>query len=172
MKKIVLLATALLLMISCTQQADTGDKDVDEVGKQNVELIKKWAEALNNEDIETLRELYSTELVSIGPQYDHEWPYDTLNSTEKMFQNTDSLKVDILIMLPKTVEEGDLAGDWVLVWADISWYNIKAEKKVQIMWHSPMRIEEGKIVYEVAYYNQWDMYKQMGAKLEWPDDED
>jgi len=58
----------------------------------------------------------------------------------------------------------------VLVWSNITWYDIKAEKKVKIMWHSPMRIEEGKIVLEVAYWNQWDLFKQLGAELKWPEE--
>jgi ketosteroid isomerase-like protein len=137
-----------------------------------VELIKKWVQAYENEDIAALREMYSTELVSIGPQYNQEWPYDTLNSTASWFEEIDSMKIEVITMLPETVKEGDLAGDWVLVWADISWYDVKAEKSVKIMWHSPMRIKEGKIVYEVAYWNQWDLFKQLGAKLEWPDDDE
>jgi len=169
MKHFSLLAIVLFFIVSCTQVADTGKKELDEVSKQNVELIKKWVQAHENEDIETLREIYSTELVSLGPQHDQEWPYDTLNSTEEWFQSVDSIKFEVINILPKTVEEGDLAGDWVLIWANLSWYDIKSEKKMKIMWHSPMQIEEGKIVLEAAYWNQWDLFKQMGAELKWPD---
>ena len=37
------------------------------------------------------------------------------------------------------------------------------------MSHTPMRIEDGKIAYMASYWNQWDLYQQLGAELKWPE---
>ncbi len=169
MKNLTIIAIALLVLAGCAQPVDTGKKELDEVSKKNVEVVKTMLTAVENEDIEALMEVYSPELVSYGPRHDQEWHWDTLNSTKKWFESVDSIKVGIIAILPHTVEEGDLAGDWVMVWANLSWYNPKAEKKVKIMWHSPYMIEDGKIVQEAAYWNEWDVFKQLGAELKWPE---
>ena len=170
MKQLFIFSVALLLLAGCTPQADT--KVVDETAKQNVELIKKMLTAYENEDIETIKEVYAPNCMSIGPRHDQvdttlSWIEDNMN----WFESSDSIKFDIIKLLPQTVDEGDLAGDWVLAWVNIYWYDIKAEKKLIAMWHTPFRIEDGKIVYEVSYWNQWDVYKQLGAELKWPEKE-
>jgi len=51
-------------------------------------------------------------------------------------ETSDSIKVNIFAIMAQTVEEGDLAGDWVFQWSDVSWYEVKAGKKITIMYHS------------------------------------
>ncbi len=173
MKYLGILTLALLFTVACTQIADTGKKELDETAEQNLELVKKMVQAYENEDIDALKEIYSPDLVSIGPSIDHEFNYDTIMaSNEYWFKQADSIKFNVITMLPETVDEGDLAGDWVLLWANVSWYNIKSGKKLIVMYHTPLQIEEGRIVYEVDYWNQWDVFKQLGAELEWPDDDE
>ena len=153
--------------------ADTGKKELSETAKSNLELVKKMVQAFENEDIDALKEIYSTDLVSYGPRYEPEYSYDTIMAfNEEWFKGADSIKFDIINMLPETVDEGDLTGDWVLLWANVSWFDLEAGKKIKIMFHAPMRIEDGKIVFEVDYWNQWDVFKQLGAEIEWPDEDE
>ena len=174
MKKFTLLAAVLFLMAGCVPQPETEATELDEVAKQNVELAKNMVQAMENEDIDALKELYAEGAVSIGPRHDM---VDTVgeeywNSSAGWFEGSDSIKLDVISILPESVDEGDLAGDWILIWANVQWYDVKAEKTLIAMWHSPLRIEDGKIVYEVSYINQWDIFKQLGATIEWPDDKD
>jgi ketosteroid isomerase-like protein len=170
MKQLFVFSIALLLLAGCTPQPDT--KAVDETAKQNVELIKNLLMAYENEDIEAVKAAYAPNCMSIGPRHDL---IDTtlawIQSNIDWFEASDSIKFDIQNLLPQSVDEGDFAGDWVLAWVNIYWYDIKTEKKLVAMWHCPFRIEEGKIVYEVSYWNQWDVFKQMGAELKWPEKE-
>jgi ketosteroid isomerase-like protein len=171
MKLFTSLAIALLFLVSCTQMA--GPEEKDEVAKQNVELVKKVLKAYEDEDIDPIKEAYAPNCMSIGPMHDQiDSTVSWIESNIEWFETCDSIKMEIIKLLPQTVEEGDLAGDWVLAWVNVYWYEIEAGKKVVAMWHSPMRIEEGKIVYEVSYVNQWDVYKQLGAELKWPEKEE
>jgi ketosteroid isomerase-like protein len=170
MNKLVLLPVVFFLFTGCTQLAEKGKKEHDETAKQNLELVKKMVQAYENEDMAALREIYSPDLQSVGPQVKYDFPYDTIMaSNEDWFKQADSIKFDVDIMLPEIVKEGDLAGNWVLLWADISWYDLKSGKKLKVMYHSPLRIENGRIVFEAAFWDEWDAFKQLGAKLEWPD---
>jgi ketosteroid isomerase-like protein len=174
MKQFTLLATAIFFLVSCTQLAGPEEaKELDEVAKQNVEVVKKLLNAFENEDIPTILELFPEGAVIHGPMHDF---YDTVDDgfsegIEKWLTNVDSLKFDVISILPQSVEEGDLAGDWALLWCYESWYVVETGKHVKIMWHAPMQIEDGKIVFMASYWNQWDMFKQQGAELKWPEKE-
>ena len=50
MKKFTILTALFVILAGCTPRADT--KEVDEVGKQNMELVKGMFQAFENEDIE------------------------------------------------------------------------------------------------------------------------
>ncbi|MFC2115114.1 nuclear transport factor 2 family protein [Bacteroidota bacterium] len=173
MKQIAFLASALIFLVSCTPQAETETKEIDEVAIQNVEIVKKLIQTYETEDLDAMKELYTPDAVFIGPKYEDA---DTMSekyweSMTKWFDAIDSMKFDVVAILPQVVEEGDLAGDWVLLWANIDWYETESGKTMHILYHSPIRLSEGKIVYEVSYWNQWDLYKQLGAELKWPEKE-
>ncbi len=168
MKKLFVITLAFLLIAGCTPQADT--KELDETAKMNVELVKKTLKAYETEDLDVIKEGYAPNCVSIGPRHDQvDSTTSWIESTSGWFEAIDSFKADIIKLLPYTIDEGDLAGDWVLAWANLEWYEVESGKTVFVMWHSPMRIEEGKIVYEVSYFNQWDVFKQLGAEMKWPE---
>ena len=170
MKKFTLLATAIVLMVGCTQKAGTGSGEMDELAKQNIELVKKMIQAYENEDVEALKEIYSVDLESRGPLHDESWPYDSIiKGNAGWFEMADSIKYDVDYIMHEVVEKEEIAGNWVLLWATISWYNIKSEKTYMVDYHSPIRVEDGKIVYEHSYWNQWDYFKQAGAELKWPE---
>ena len=168
MRTIAFIATALLLMVSCTQQADTGAAEKDELAKQNIEVVKKFLTALEEENVDAAMELLSEECINHGPILGK---YDTLSreDLQAWVNNVDSLDYGVVKIMHESIKEGDLAGDWVLLWCHNSWYSVKAEKKIELMSHTPMRIEDGKIAYMASYWNQWDLYQQLGAELKWPE---
>ncbi len=174
MKKLTLLTVVLVAICSCTQQVEPPTKEVDETGDKNMEIVKKLFAAQEAKNVDAMREIFAQDAIVEGPNYGS---IDTMNAKafagqEKWLGNLDSLNYRVIAIMPHSVEEGNLAGEWVMVWAVASWYNIEAEKKVSIYYHAPIQIKDGKIVYMASYWNQWDLYKQLGATLEWDDDED
>lgn len=174
MRKLTLLTAILIALSSCMQQAEEPKKEVDENAKMNIEVAKKFMKAMEMEDIQTYQSLLAEDAVFVGPVYGSETKTDSAHfaGQAKWFESVDSLQYNVLSMLHETVDEGDLAGDWVLIWCYPSWYAIKYEKSVKIMAHFAMRIEDSKIVYGVSYWNQLDLYKQLGAKVKWPEKEE
>jgi hypothetical protein len=120
--------------------------------------------------IEAVKGFYSDSVSILGPNF-NEWTgyEDMVTGMTAWFGGADSIKADIFAILAHTVKEGDLAGDWVFVWANISYYDLSASKSIKLMYHAAEKVKDGKIVIEGNYWNQWDAYKQMGAELKWPE---
>ena len=135
MKKLTILTAVFLILAGCTPQADT--KEIDEVGKQNMELVKTMMQAYENEDIETLREVYSPDLVSDGPTIEEGIGLEKmLELNQQMFESVDSIMIKVTGMLPHTVEaevDEDLAGDWVFFWAHMGWHHVESGKTVSMV---------------------------------------
>ena len=170
MKNLFILFCVILLFASCkpvTPPPDTTKKEKDSV---NIALVKAMFKAMENENLEAVKGFYSDSVGILGPVF-NEWigKEQMVKDMVGMFETSDSIKVNIFAIMAQTVEEGDLAGDWVFQWSDVSWYEVKAGKKITIMYHSAEKIQDGKIVLEGNYWNQWDMYKQLGAELKWPE---
>lgn len=170
MKNLFVFLCVILFLASCkpvTPPPDTAQKEKDSV---NIALIKNMFKAVENENIEAVKGFYSDSVGIVGPNF-NEWSgYDDMvKSSTSWFEESDSIKVDIFAIMAQTVKEGDLAGDWVFLWADCSWYEVKAQKKVKIMYHAAEKVQDGKIVIEGNYWNQWDAFKQLGAELKWPE---
>ena len=170
MKNLFLFFCVIFFFASCkpvTPPPDTAKKEKDSV---NIALVKDMFKAMENENLEAVKGFYSDSVGITGPIFG-EWigKEQMVKDMVNMFETSDSIKVDIFAILAETVKEGDLAGDWVLQWSDVSWYDLKAQKKIIMMYHSTEKIQDGKIIVEGNYWNQWDMFKQLGAELKWPD---
>jgi hypothetical protein len=170
MKNLFLFFCVILLFASCkpvTPPPDTAKKEKDSV---NVALVKSMFKAVEDENIEAMKGFYSDSVGILGPNF-NEWTgfEEMVKGMTGFFEEADSIKCDIFAILAETVKEGDLAGDWVLQWSNLSWYEVKAQKKITIMYHSTEKIQDGKIIVEGNYWNEWDMYKQLGAELKWPE---
>jgi hypothetical protein len=170
MKNLFLFSCVILLFASCkpvTPPPDTAQKEKDSV---NIALVRDMFKAIENENIEAVKGFYSDSVGIVGPKF-NEWigKEQMVKDMANMFESADSLKFDIFAILAETVEEGDLAGDWVLQWSNISYYDIKVGKKIMLAYHSTEKIQDGKIIVEGNYWDEWDMFKQMGAELKWPE---
>jgi ketosteroid isomerase-like protein len=170
MKNLFLFFCVILILLSCKQVTpppDTAKKEKDSV---NIALAKNLYKAIENENLEAVKGFYSDSVGIVGPNF-NEWIgfEEMVKGMSGWFEEGDSIKVNIFAIMAETVEEGDLAGDWVLLWADISYYDVKAGKKIKLMYHATEKIQDGKIIVEGNYWNQWDMYKQLGAELKWPE---
>jgi ketosteroid isomerase-like protein len=170
MKNLFVFLCVIILFASCkpvTPPPDTAQKEKDSI---NMALVKDLFKAVENENIEAVKGFYSDSVAIVGPNF-NEWTgyEDMVTGMTAWFDGADSIKANIFAILAHTVKEGDLAGDWVLVWADMSYYDLEVSKSIKLMYHTAEKVENGKVIVEGNYWNQWDAYKQMGAELKWPE---
>jgi len=170
MKNLSLLVCVILFFASCNQvkpPVDTAQKVKDSV---NIALVKNLYKAIENNNIEAVKGFYSDSVAIVGPNFNELTGYqDLVTGMTAWFEGADSIKADIFAIMAQTVKEGDLAGDWVLLWANLSFYDLKTSKNIKLMYHATEKIKDGKIIVEGNYWNEWDAYKQMGAELKWPE---
>jgi hypothetical protein len=170
MKNLFLFFCVILFFAGCkpvTPPPDTAKKVKDST---NIALVKDLFKAIENENVELMKGFYSDSVGITGPVFG-KWigKEQMVKEMTSFFEGADSIKCNIFAILAETAEEGDLAGDWVLQWSDFSWYDVKAQKKIMLMYHSTEKILDGKIIIEGNYSDEWDMYKQLGAELKWPE---
>lgn len=170
MKNLFLFFCVILFFAGCKQVTpppDTAKKEKDSV---NIALVRSMFKAMEDENLEAVKGFYSDSVSIGGPNFNELIGKEQMvKDMVSMFETSDSIRVKIFAIMAETVEEGDLAGDWVFQWSDVSWYDVKAQKRITIMYHSAEKIKDGKIIAEGNFWNQWDMYKQLGAELKWPE---
>ncbi len=170
MKNLFLFFCVILFFAGCkpiTPPPDTAKKVKDST---NIALVKNTFKAIENENLEALKGFYSDSVGVVGPAF-NSWigKEQLIKNLASWFESADSVKFDIFYILAETIEQKDLAGDWVLLWADASYYDVAAQKKIKFSYHAGEKIQDGKIVIEGNYWDEWDIYKQLGAELKWPE---
>jgi|GEM_PF-1532448 len=171
MKNLILFLCVILLFVGCKPVTPTPQDEVKKAkADSNIALVRDVFKAIESENIEAVAGFYSDSAGFVGPAF-NSWTgkEETVKGLTSWFESADSIKFDIFYIMAETVEQENLAGDWVLLWADVSFYDLNAQKKIMLMYHATEKIQDGKIVIEGNYWNEWDVYKQMGAELKWPE---
>lgn len=171
MKNLFLFFCVIFLLGGCKPVIPPAQDEAKKAkADSNIALVKDLFKAIDNENIEAMKGFYSDSVGFVGPSF-NSWTgkEQMIKSMTGWFESADSVKFDIFYIMAETVEQEDLAGDWVLLWADVSFYDLNAQKKIMLMYHATEKIQDGKIVIEANYWNEWDVYKQLGAELKWPE---
>jgi ketosteroid isomerase-like protein len=168
-----LLSFALLagLIVSCTSTPDPAVAEAEkakaaakEKADANVAVVEKYLAAFETGDFESWREICTDSFITLGPQISSQASLDEyIESMAGFNEATDSARIHTIAILPYTVEEGDLAGDWVFWWGTNSAYFVKQGKSVEIMIHTVFKMKDGKIEWEADYWDTGDLQKQLAG---------
>jgi len=171
MKNLILFFCVILLIAGCKPVTTPAPDEAKKAkADSNIALVRDLFKATESENIEAVAGFYSDSVWIGGPAF-NSWTRkeETIKGLTSWFESADSIKFDVFYIMAETIEQEDLAGDWVLLWADVSFYDLNAQKKIMLIYHAAEKIQDGKIVTEGNYWNEWDVYKQMGAELKWPE---
>lgn len=157
-RTLVLLLLAFNIILSCSTQNDTF--------KKNEELIKKYVQAVESNDKATISLLLDDNYVGLGPSASdsidkngviENWQYNMANLYE-------SIKYDKSRIISVEVPDGENKGEWVSNWAQLTIVYKTGEQAV-IWVNSIYQIAEGKIIKSYTFYNEADVYRQLGYEL-------
>lgn len=168
MKKLLFLAWIILIVPGCTQQPPPASEDDGKIkSEENIALVKKYMTAYEAEDIETMKALSDDSLLIIGPGHMDEIGYKEYYEkwVPLIFETEDSRHYDVIAMTHLSATEKGIEGDWVLCWADFSYFHLESQKTIQFPIHFAALIKNGKIRIIARYYDQLDIYTQLGFKL-------
>ncbi len=135
--------------------------------KENVEIIEKYVQAVENLDYETMSSLLDDNYLGLGPSYGdsirkteavENWKYTSENLYEGIKYNRSR---NAAIFIP----DGEEQGEWVSNWAELTINYQWTDIPVTLWANSIYKIENGKIVKSFTFYNEADAYRQLGFEF-------
>lgn len=165
MKRILIYASTVLLLMSCNASGD--DKK-----SENLALANKYMQAVETNDIAMMSSLLADNYKGYGPsdgdstdkeQAIQNWKYNIENLYE-------SVKYSGHQNIAVTIKEGEqaLPGDWVSNWALLTIKYKDGRGPVHVWVNAVYKIENGKIVMSRTFYNEADVLRQLGYQFSMP----
>jgi limonene-1,2-epoxide hydrolase len=160
MKQLIVLAFISMSLFACTSSADKKEK-------ANLAIAKKYVNAVETMNYETMDSLLADNYKGYGPSVGDStnkaealasWKYNTENLYE-------SIKYTSHTELAVTIKEGRAKGDWALNWAYLTIKYKDGRGPVNLWVNSVYLIENGKIVMSRTFYNEADVLRQLNYTL-------
>jgi ketosteroid isomerase-like protein len=130
----------------------------------NIAIVKQYVEAVENLDYTTMESLLAENYEGYGPSAG-----DTIRkaaAVENWKQNVENLYQKIEYTRSQfagvTIKEGPNAGEWVANWAELHIEYKDDQGAVTIWANSNYKVEDGKIVKSLTFYNEADVLRQLG----------
>jgi len=155
MKKAALLLAVIAILMSCSTQNNSSVKNED--------LIKSYVEAVQQRDVKTMEALLAENYKGFGPSVNDS--INKIDAIENWIYNTENLyegiKYNKSRVISVNVPDGENKGEWVSNWAELT-ITYKSGKKAEIWTNTVYQIEKNKIIKSYTFYNEADVYKQLG----------
>jgi ketosteroid isomerase-like protein len=159
MNKIIILAVASLMLISCGSESEK-TKDA------NLAIAKKYINAVETGNVTAMDSLLADNYMGYGPSVDDSinkvgalasWKYNVDNLYE-------SIKYTRFQNIAVTVGKGEQAdpGDWVSNYAYLTIKYKDGRGPVNAWVNAIYKIENGKIARSRTFYNEADVLRQLG----------
>jgi len=153
--------TLLLLLIPIVFACGSKNHDA------NISVVKQYVKAVENLDYTTMESLLAEDYQGYGPSVG-----DTIGKVaalESWKKNVDGLYKKIEYQRSQyagvTITEGPNLGDWVANWAELIIEYKDGSGPVTIWANSNYKVEGGKIVKSLTFYNEADVFRQLGYEF-------
>jgi ketosteroid isomerase-like protein len=133
----------------------------------SIEIVKKYLEAVDNNDYELMESLLADNYVGFGPSIDDStnkemalagWKWNSENLYEDVqYERTETFA--------STIDQGPNAGDWAYNWSHVIISYKDGTGPVELMMNAVYKIESGKIARTRTFYNEADVYEQLGFRI-------
>lgn len=161
MKKNVTLFSALLIalfFVACNTN-NTHEQE-------NIALVEKYQKALKDHDVEAMTDVLADHYVGYGPSAGDSmnkadailnWDYNMQHLYERIeFKRVENIAI--------TNNNGKAQGHWVSSWGKL-YLKFKEHGNEATIWSNTIhKIEDGKIVKTLIFYNEADALRQAGYK--------
>lgn len=151
--KLIILIAVLGCLWGCNQ-----------IANNNVKLIEKYVQAVENLDYETMADCLAENYVGLGPSYGDSIskPQAIENWKESVANLYESIKYNRSRVIAVTINSGENQGDWVSNWAELNIKYQGDQGEVTLWANSIYQIENGKIIKSFTFYNEADAMEQLG----------
>ena len=156
MKKITAICAPILLLIACTN--NTG------INTDNIAIVEKYIQAVQSKDINAMTALLADDYVGYGPSYsDSINKKDAIANWKNVSENLyESIEYTRSFHFAAKLTEGARPGDYVADWSSLKIKYKDGRGPVYLNVNAVYRIENGKITNSRTFYDEADVYRQLG----------
>ena len=139
----------------------------------NEAMVMKYFDAQLKPDFESMEEFLSDDFKEFGPAVIDSIDRATsiANWRKNWEEQFSSITYDRYGILSTTVEEGRVAGDWVLDWGKVTVKFKNGKPSYTVWFHAALRVKNGKINRQRNFYDSGDVMSQQGFTFEPPSEE-
>ncbi len=160
MKKLITVMIAVsAILIGCTNSPENS--------KQNIELIKNYVQSVENLDYDAMETILDDNYIGYGPSIN-----DSITkklAVEYWKHNVDFIYTSIKYNKSQNavviVDSGKNEGEWVSNWAELTIVYKGSEMSATIWANTIYQIKNNKIIKSYSFYNEADVYDQLGFHL-------
>lgn len=158
------LTAMCFFLLSAYSYAQTAS--VNPNAEKDIQVLKNFFEAMDNDDYQKVNSLIHDDYMGFGPRYNSpENKADVIENLKAIRQGNEGGERGneryISITINNDVNES-VNGNWVLYWGWITLKNRETGKDFTIDVHQASKIQDGKVMSSVVYYNEYDALKQVG----------
>jgi limonene-1,2-epoxide hydrolase len=162
MKQLILLALVSMGIFACTAPTDNKEKE-------SLEVVKKYMNAVETNDVEAMTGLLADHYKGYGPSVsDSTTKEEAINNWKQNVATLyESVKYSRFENVALKIPEGEEArpGYWVSNWALVTIKYKDGRGPVEIWLNAVYMIENGKIVLSRTAYNEADVLRQLGYEF-------
>lgn len=162
MKHLIILAVISLSLFSCGAPSDSKEKE-------SLEIVKKYMNAVETNDVEAMSTLLADNYKGYGPSVsDSTTKEEAINSWKQNIATLyESVKYSRYENVALKIPEGEVAkpGYWVSNWALVSIKYKDGRGPVEVWLNAVYKIENGKIALSRTAYNEADVLRQLGYEF-------
>jgi limonene-1,2-epoxide hydrolase len=162
MKQLIILLVISIGLFSCTAPSDN-------LEKENLEIVKKYMNAVETNDVEAMSALLADDYKGYGPSVnDSTTKEEAINNWKQNIANLyESVKYSRYQNVAIKVPEGEEAkpGQWVSNWAQVTIKYKDGRGPVEVWLNAVYKLENGKITLSRTAYNEADVLRQLGYEF-------
>jgi len=158
MKYSFLLVVGFLMVYSCTPPDNH---------QANVDLVNQYLQAVDNNDYQLMESLLADDYLGLGPSIDDStnkelalanWKWNS----ENLYQDVEYERTQTFA---STITDGPNAGEWAYNWAHVTITYQDGSGPVELLMNAVYKIENGKIARTRTFYNEADVWEQLGYRI-------
>ena len=127
-------------------------------------IAKQYVKAVEAMDYEAMSNLLSDDYLGYGPSSQDSISKEAAlekwqDNAENLYQKIEYLRSQFAAI---SIKDGEHKGEWVATWAELKIEYKDGRGPVKIWANSNYKVENGKIVKSLTFYNEADVLRQLG----------
>ena len=140
--------------------------------EENIAVVEKYVQAVQNKDYAAMESLLGENYYGYGPSYNDSISRSNALSAwkENISYLYESIEYEKSRNLAEVIPDGPNKGNWVSNYAQLSIKYKDGRGPVKIWANTVYKLEDGKIVKSYTFYNEADVFRQLGYVFFNPND--